>query len=94
MRKTVVFGVNANSIDPDQPGEIQSIYSDLEIRSTSVCSTVPKDCISGQRRPRSDCADAQSDLGLRCPPMLEDVFAWHGPSETPCFAPNAKGERN
>ena len=23
--------------------------------------------VCGQRRPRSDCADAQSDLGLQCP---------------------------
>ena len=24
-------------------------------------------CLLGRRRPRSDCANAQSDLGLRCP---------------------------
>ena len=32
---------------------------------------------SGQRRSRSDCADAQYDLGLRYPHMLKDTFS-HG----------------
>ena len=34
----------------------------------------------GQRRPRSDCADAQSDQGLRCPPSQPlntiDPYQW------------------
>ena len=34
---------------------------------TLIYSTLSNDSVSGQRRPRSDCADAQSDLGLRCP---------------------------
>ena len=33
---------------------------------------VNDDSVNGQRRPRSDCADAQSDLGRRCPHMPED----------------------
>ena len=35
------------------------------------------DSVSGQWRPWSDCADAQSDLGLHCPRMPEDTFS-HG----------------
>ena len=34
----------------------------------------------GQRRPWSDCADAQADLGLCCQYMPEDILAWHGPT--------------
>ena len=35
------------------------------------------DSVSGQWRPWSDCADAQADLGLRCPHMPEGTFS-HG----------------
>ena len=38
---------------------------------------VSNDSISGQWRSWSDCADAQSDLDLHCPYMLEDTFS-HG----------------
>ena len=41
----------------------------------SVCSTVEGECIGGQRRSRSDCAKAQSDLGLRCPHKLFGPFS-------------------
>ena len=34
-----------------------------------IHSVVSNDSVSGQRRPWSDCADAQADLGLRCPDM-------------------------
>ena len=42
-------------------------------------SIVYSDSVSGQRRPRSDCASAQSDLGLCYPhkPRIH-IFAWHG----------------
>ena len=33
----------------------------------SIHFTVSNDSVSEQRRPRSDCANAQSDLGLCCP---------------------------
>ena len=36
---------------------------------------VTNDSVSGQRRPCSDCADAQADLGLSCPHMSEDTFS-------------------
>ena len=39
-------------------------------------SVVYNGSVCGQRRPRSDCADAQSDLGLRCPHMPEDTFPY------------------
>ena len=36
--------------------------------------------IDGQWRPWSDCADAQADLGLRCPHDTRwHLFAWRGP---------------
>ena len=41
--------------------------SDPGICSPLIHSIVANDSVSGQRRPRSDCADAQADLGLRCP---------------------------
>ena len=40
-------------------------------------SIVANDSNCGQRRPWSDCADAQANLGLRCPHMPEDTFS-HG----------------
>ena len=42
-----------------------------------IHSIESNDSVSGQRRPRSDCMDAQSDLGFHCPHMLEDTFS-HG----------------
>ena len=50
---------------------IQAICSPL------IHSIVSNDSVRGKRRPWSDCADAQADLGLRCPHMLEDTFS-HG----------------
>ena len=47
------------------------------ISSPFIHSVVSDDSDSGQERPRSDCADAQSDLGLRCLQMREDMFP-HG----------------
>ena len=37
-------------------------------------SVESNDSFSGKRRSWSDCADAQSDLGLRCPHVPEDKF--------------------
>ena len=42
-----------------------------------IHSIVSFDSVSGQRRPCSDCADAQADLGLRWPHMPKDAFS-HG----------------
>ena len=42
-----------------------------------IHSKVSKNCVGGRRWPRSDCASAQSDQGLRCPHMPEDTFS-HG----------------
>ena len=40
-------------------------------------SIVSNDSVSGQQRPRSDCACMQSDMGLRCPYMLwRHIVAW------------------
>ena len=49
--------------------------SNLGICSQLIHSIVANNSASGQGRPWSDCADAQADLGLRCPHMLEDTFS-------------------
>ena len=66
MRKQrSVFGTYTNSEDSDQsaypPNRIWALCC------TSIYSTVSSDPESGKRWPRSDCADAQSDLGHRYP---------------------------
>ena len=45
------------------------------------CSIVFNESVCGQRKPWSDCADAQADLGIRCPHMPEDTFSHHGGSK-------------
>ena len=48
--------------------------------SLFIQSVVSNDSVCGQWRPRSDCANAQADLGLHCPHMPQrHVFAWRGP---------------
>ena len=47
---------------------------------SGICSSLihfiaSNDYVSGQQRPWSDCADAQADLGLGCPHMIEDTFS-------------------
>ena len=39
-----------------------------------IRSIVSNDSVSGQRMPWAACAEAQADLGLRCPLMPEDTF--------------------
>ena len=46
------------------------------LRSPFIHSVVSNYSVSGQWRPWSDCADAQSDLGLRCPHVPEDTFSY------------------
>ena len=45
------------------------------ICSPAIHSVVSSESVGGQRIPRSDCADAQADLGLRSPHLLEDIFS-------------------
>ena len=63
MKKALMqFAENAG---PDQP-----MYRCSQIWAFSCSSTyitVSTDSVSGQRRPRSACAYAQTDLGLCCP---------------------------
>ena len=51
----------ANSEGPDE----REVYLCLLCSSTFIIVSI--DSKSGQRRPRSACANAQADLGLRCP---------------------------
>ena len=62
----------AKCADSDNPAHAQSFQSGLY--SPLIHSMVSNNSVSGQWRPWSDCADAQADLGLRCPHMPEDVF--------------------
>ena len=41
-----------------------------------IHSVIDNDSFSGKWRPWSDCADAQADLGIRCPQMPEDTFSY------------------
>ena len=57
----------AKCTDSDHPG----------LCSPFVHSVESSDSVSGQGRPWSDCAEAQSDLGIHCPHMPKDIFS-HG----------------
>ena len=46
---------------------VRTVPSDLDILCSLTYTTVSRDSVSGLRRPRSACANAQADLGLRCP---------------------------
>ena len=48
---------------------------------TLIYSSASTDFVSGQRRPRSACADAQADLGLCCPPTPRKHIS-HGTAYT------------
>ena len=48
-----------------------------------VCSPLKHSTVCRERRPRSDCVDAQADPGLRCPHL--PVFAWRGPCNVPSY---------
>ena len=39
----------------------------IPVPCSSTYTTVSINSVSGQRRPKSTCANAQADLGLRCP---------------------------
>ena len=47
------------------------------LHSLIIHSVVSSDSVSGLWRPWTDCANAQADLGLRCPHVPEDKFS-HG----------------
>ena len=49
----------------DRP--LSPVQSDAGIFCSSTYTTVSIDSVSGQRRPRSACANAQADQGLSCP---------------------------
>ena len=65
------FQACANCADSHHPGHAQNL-----IRTCSPLkhSILFNDFAYGQQRSSSDCADAQSDLGLRCIHMSEDTF--------------------
>ena len=60
-----------------QTAQIQSILRIRKVPPESLLFidfVVSNGSVSRQWRPRSDCASAQSDLGLHCPYMPEDMF--------------------
>ena len=50
------------------------VQSDYSILCSSTYTTVSIDSVSGQWRPWSACANAQADLGLRCPQIAWGPF--------------------
>ena len=74
-----------NTFRPVQNVRIRIILHMRKV-SSGICfplkhPVVSNDSVSyGQRRPWSACADAQADLGLRCPHMPEDTFRMAWPS--------------
>ena len=59
------------------PAHTQGLIQVFALYWYIICSIVSNDSGSGLWRPWSDCADAQADLGLRCPHLPEDTFS-HG----------------
>ena len=57
----------AKSADLHHPLNMRKISSEHSVLSI--------DSVCGQLRLRSDCADTQSDQGLRCPHIPEDTFS-------------------
>ena len=51
----------------------------LGLCSPFIHFVVSNDSVKGQWRPWSDCADAQADLGLRCPHIPEDITIYSLP---------------
>ena len=72
-----------SAFEHEQNGQTEIILRMRKVSSGHVLHLIHfivfKDSVSGQRRSWSDCADAQADLGLRCPHMPEDTFS-HGPA--------------
>ena len=68
-----------NALERAQNAQIQIILRMRKYHpglcSHFIHSVVFNDSVSGQRRPRSDCTDAQSDLGLRCPHMRGNILS-------------------
>ena len=54
--------------DPDQPVKLHTL---IRTCCTLIPCTVSYDSVNRQQNPRSDCADAQSDLGFCYPNMSQ-----------------------
>ena len=66
--------VCAKYADSRHPAHSQSLSRAFALLKHSILSN---ESFCGQRRPWSDCADAQADLRLRCPHIPKDTLA-HG----------------
>ena len=67
----VVGTYKKGTIKPAHPRGLISLFI--------VHTYIPMDALmlyADSRRPRSDCASAQSDLGLRCPQMPDNTFSF------------------
>ena len=73
--KKGTYASHANRGDSDQPAKSLNLIKAFAY--TSIYSWVSTGSVSRHWRPWSDCADAQSDLGLRCPHMPQrHFFTW------------------
>ena len=64
-------GIQKGTIKPAHPRRLISLFI--------VRAYIPWDALmlyTDSQRPRSDCASAQSDLGLRCPQMPDNTFSF------------------
>ena len=51
------------------------MWSDKDILCSLTCIATSIDSVSGQQRPRLDCANAQADQSLCCPQIAERSFS-------------------
>ena len=56
-----------HNVGPDKRAHLCSLIWTFSVCRHILHYTVSTDSVSGQRRPRSACANAQADLGLHCP---------------------------
>ena len=74
--KNEVVGSYVNSNDKDRPTTSYNLILAFAIhRYILSIRSVSNDSVSGQRRPRSDCGYAQSDLRICCAHMPKGSFS-------------------
>ena len=68
-------------------------YIDRTIILAALCENLSSG-ICGQRKPRSDCASTQSDLGLRCPltESLDTLECINGEQRSGCDFAHARDD--
>ena len=68
-----MYSTCAKCADSDHPAHVQNYNPSLF--SPLIHFVVSNNSVCGQGKPRSECADAQADLGLRCMHMPGGTFS-------------------